>query len=434
VLTSLPNRALFQDRLDQALARVRRGEDQVALLYLDLDRFKAVNDRLGHAAGDALIQMFARRVQAVLRETDTLARFGGDEFAIIQSGARSKADIEALCVRIRQTVAEPFDLLGTQAVVGVSIGVALAPEHAAERGELARKADIALYASKGAGRDRASVFVPAMDESIVYRGQIESELRAALASAEGLEVHYQPLYCDTGRRLTGFEALVRWRHPERGMISPAQFIPIAEQTGLIIELGEWVLGQACRVSALRPDVTMSVNVSAVQLAAPDVAERLLAVIAAHGADPRNIELEITETAFLEEQGTIGAAIGALRAAGLRVALDDFGTGYSSLTHLQTFAVDKIKIDGSFVQNLGRSNDARAIVEALVRLAQAMNIRVTAEGVETVPQMQALADMGCGEMQGYLFSAAVPEGRLPAPTVGSGAGALAAAPPNLRIVG
>ncbi len=413
VLTGLPNRALFNDRLDQALARVRRGDDRIALLYLDLDRFKAVNDRLGHAAGDILIQTFAKRVGALLRESDTLARFGGDEFAIILSGVKTSDAVEALCARLRDAVAAPFDLLGSQAVVGVSIGVALAPDHATERGELTRKADIALYASKDAGRDRASVFAPAMDESIFHRARIEADLREALADKTGLEVHYQPLLVDHGRRLTGVEALVRWRHPQRGMISPAQFIPIAEETGLITPLGEWVLAQACAIAARRPDIVMSVNVSAVQLGAPDAAERLLAIIAAAGADPRRIELELTETAFLEARDSIGETIDRLRGAGVRVALDDFGTGYSSLAHLQSFAVDKIKIDSSFVQNLGKSADALAIVEALVGLGRAMNIRVTAEGVETVGQMQALSDLGCAEMQGYLFSAAVPAERLPA---------------------
>ena len=412
VLTGLPNRALFNDRLDQALARVRRGEDRIALLYLDLDRFKAVNDRLGHAAGDILIQAFAKRVGSLLRESDTLARFGGDEFAIILSGVRAPDAVEVLCGRLREAVAAPFDLLGSQAVVGVSIGVALAPDHAGDRGELTRRADIALYHSKDHGRDRASVFAQAMDESVFHRAQIEADLRQALASPDQLEVHYQPLLVDQGRRLTGVEALVRWRHPVRGMISPAQFIPIAEDTGLIAPLGEWVLGQACAVAATRPDIVISVNVSAVQLAAPDAADRLLAIIVEHRADPRRIELELTETAFLEARETISATIARLRAAGVRVALDDFGTGYSSLTHLQSFSVDKIKIDSSFVQRLGRSPDALAIVEALVGLARAMNIRVTAEGVETLGQMRTLSDLGCAEMQGYLFSAAVPVERLP----------------------
>lgn len=419
VLTGLPNRALFNDRLDQALARVRRGDDRIALLYLDLDRFKAVNDRLGHAAGDLLIQSFAKRVGALLRDSDTLARFGGDEFAIILGGVRTADAIDSLCARLRQAVAEPFDLLGSQAVVGVSIGVALAPDHATERSELARRADIALYHSKDHGRDRASVFVDVMDESVFHRAQIEADLRAALIEGGQLMVHYQPLVVDHGRRLTGVEALVRWSHPQRGAISPAQFIPIAEETGLITALGEWVLKEACVVAAQRADIMMSVNVSAVQLGAPDAADRLLAIIAASGADPRRIELELTETAFLEALDSISDTIDRLRAAGVRVALDDFGTGYSSLTHLQSLSVDKIKIDGSFVQRLGRSADALAIVEALVGLGRAMGIRVTAEGVETRGQMEALSDLGCTEMQGFLFSAAVPAEALP-PAASGGA--------------
>ena len=419
VLTGLPNRALFQDRLEQALARVRRGEARVALLYLDLDRFKAVNDRLGHQGGDILIQAFAQRVGALLRESDTLARFGGDEFAIVLGGAPTPEAVEALCDRLRQSVAAPFEVLGSQAVVGVSIGVALAPDHGVDRGELARRADIALYHAKDHGRDRASVFVPSMDESVFHRARIEADLRAALAAKDQLEVHYQPLLVDQGRRLTGMEALVRWRHPEHGFISPAQFIPIAEDTGLIVALGEWVLAQACRVAAQRPDVVMSVNVSAVQLGAPDAADRLLSIVQASGADPRKIELEITETAILEARDSIAPTIERLRAAGVGVALDDFGTGYSSLTHLQAFSVDKIKIDSSFVQKLGRSPDALAIVGAVVGLARAMNIRVTAEGVETIDQMRVLTELGCAEMQGYLFSAAVPVDRLPPATGLSG---------------
>ncbi|EJL30800.1 diguanylate cyclase (GGDEF) domain-containing protein [Caulobacter sp. AP07] len=411
VLTGLPNRALFADRLDQALARVRRGDEMVALLYLDLDRFKAVNDRLGHAAGDALIREFASRVGLLLRAGDTLARFGGDEFAVIQGGVRDHDSVEALCARIRQAVAEPFEILGAQAFVGVSIGVAFAPEHAGDRVELARKADIALYRAKALGRDRFEVFAEHLDESVNHRARIEAALRTAMTSGQGLAVHYQPQYANSGATLVGFEALVRWTDPTSGVMSPDHFIPIAEETGLIVELGEWVLAQACLVSARQPALTMSVNVSAVQLRAADAAERLLAVIAASGANPRAIELEITETAFLDDVESLSEAIGKLRAAGVRLALDDFGTGYSSLARLQRFAVDRIKIDGSFVRNLGSAGDSRAIVAAVINLAAALRIEVTAEGVETAEQMRLLGDLGCREMQGFLFSKAVPESQL-----------------------
>jgi diguanylate cyclase (GGDEF)-like protein len=412
VLTSLPNRALFADRLDQALSRVRRGDEMIALLYLDLDRFKAVNDRLGHAAGDALIREFGNRVSALLRSGDTLARFGGDEFAVIQGGVRDRDSVMALCARVREAVAEPFEILGAQAFVGVSIGVALAPEHAGDRIELARKADIALYRAKALGRDRFEIFAEHLDESVTHRGRVEAALRTAMTSGQGLAVHYQPQYADNGATLVGYEALVRWTDPTSGVMSPDHFIPIAEETGLIVELGEWVLAQACRVSKRQPDLTMSVNVSAVQLRALDAAERLLAVIAASGANPRAIELEITETAFLDDVESLSEAIRKLRAAGVRLALDDFGTGYSSLTHLQRFTVDRIKIDGSFVRNLGAAGDGRAIVAAVINLANALHIEVTAEGVETDEQMHLLGDLGCREMQGYLFSKAVPESQLP----------------------
>lgn len=411
VLTGLPNRALFADRLDQALARVRRGDEMIALLYPDLDRFKAVNDRLGHAAGDALIREFAQRVSGLLRSGDTLARFGGDEFAIIQGSANERGAVDALCARIRQAVMAPFEILGSQAFVGVSIGVAFAPEHANDRVELTRKADIALYQAKALGRDRFEIFVPGLDESVAHRSQIEAALRKAITTGKGLEVHYQPQYADGGARLVGLEALVRWTDPVAGVMSPAHFIPIAEETGLIVELGEWVLACACQASLRQPEITMSVNVSAVQLRAPNAAERLLDVIGASGADPKAIELEITETAFLDDFESLGEAIQRLRAAGVRLALDDFGTGYSSLAHLQRFTVDRIKIDRSFIQNLGQTADALAIVQAVVNLAMALRIQVTAEGVETDEQMRLLGELGCREMQGYLFSKAVPEEQL-----------------------
>jgi diguanylate cyclase (GGDEF)-like protein len=406
-LTGLPNRAMFTDRLDQTLAE----GNPATVLLLDLDRFKHVNDTLGHAAGDALIRDFGCRLMEIVRSSDIVARLGGDEFAVLCRDLRGQSDIEALSQRLVETVRRPFTLLGSHVFVGVSVGVSTASVGTSDRLELMRKADIALYRAKADGRDCYRLFTPAMDDAVKMRGTIEEELRTALTTGEGLVVYYQPQVSCNNQAMVGLEALVRWQHPTRGLISPQQFIHVAEETGLICRLGEWVLQQSCMVSQRWPELFMAVNFSPVQFRSPGFADRVLQIVRDSGADPRRIELEVTESVLLDDGTIVREALDQLRAAGFRVALDDFGTGYSSLSYLRQFAVDKIKIDRSFVQPLWQSVDAAAIVTAILTLGHAMGLTVTAEGVETPDQHRFLKAAGCDMMQGYLFSPAVPEANI-----------------------
>ncbi|HZH10462.1 MAG TPA: EAL domain-containing protein [Microvirga sp.] len=406
VLTGLPNRALFDDRLDQALSRTRRGE-KIAVLMIDLDRFKHINDNLGHQAGDSLIREFAKILSGMVGTGDTVARLGGDEFAVIQVGIRDGAEVEVLCDRILSALDDPFEILGHQVYAGASIGIALAPDFGFDRVDIMRKADIALYSAKDEGRDCYRMFTAAMDEAVKVRSTIEDDLRSALRRGEELSVVYQPQFKSNGRSIVGLETLVRWNHPTRGPILPEQFIPVAEQTGLISRLGDWVLQQACLASRQWPDLFISVNVSPAQFRVHGFAERVLEIVRENGADPHRIELEITEGVLLDNAGETAGTLRQLRAAGFRIALDDFGTGYSSLGYLQRFAIDKIKIDRSFVMSLGKTANSMAIVKSIVALGQAMDLTVTAEGVETEHQKSFLSTAGCNEMQGFLFSKALP---------------------------
>jgi diguanylate cyclase (GGDEF)-like protein len=410
-LTGLANRALFDDRLTLALGDAQRRGRAVALLYFDLDRFKNVNDTLGHPAGDQLICAMARRLVEVTRSTDIVARIGGDEFAVIQTNVGSPAEVEVLCMRVVEAVAEPFELAGSNVSVGVSIGIALSPYDALDRTELARKADIALYEAKSSGRGRYVFFAEAMDASIRTRQEIERDLRAALAAGDQFEVVYQPLYSAQSGRITGAEALVRWHHPLHGTMSPSTFIPIAEATGLVEPIGEWVLEEACTAAAGWPIHSVSVNVSAVQLRNERFAERVLAILARTGLDPARLELEITETSFLESAGSCQPRLAALRARGVQIALDDFGTGYSSFSHLRHFDVDRIKIDQSFVHGIDVRDGGSAIIQAIVDLAKASGMQVTAEGVETQEQSRFLAKAGCNMLQGYLMSSPLSAGKF-----------------------
>ncbi|NKE95607.1 putative bifunctional diguanylate cyclase/phosphodiesterase [Pantoea agglomerans] len=413
VLTGLPNRALVEDRLTQALALATRHDQRVALLLIDLDRFKTINDTHGHHAGDELIIAVAQRLSNIVRASDTVGRIGGDEFIVVMPDVDNIGQVQSLAQRIIDELSEPFTLFGSDVWSGASIGLALAPKDGVDRLELMRKADIALYEAKSGGRGTYRQFERAMDESVRTRQTIAADLRTALHTHQGLEVWYQPLMDIGGQQMVGIEALLRWHHPTRGLIAPAEFIAIAEETGLIIPLGEWVLAEACVTQQRFPELLVAVNLSPVQFRSTGFVERVMAIVSQSGGDPKRLELEITEGVLIEDEREARAIIVALREAGFRIALDDFGTGYSSLNYLSNFPVDKIKIDRSFTQSLGVAENSVAIVESVVKLGHAMGLMVTAEGVETPGQMSALADAGCNQLQGYLFSQAVPADQLAA---------------------
>ena len=405
-LTGLPNRGLFEDRLEHALAQ--RGA-RVAVLMLDLDRFKAVNDTLGHPAGDELIREFGRRLSGLTRECDTIARLGGDEFAILLDHAQI-ADVRCLATRILTDIRRPFLLLGSEVYVGVSIGIALSGSGGVERLELVRRADIALYQAKECGRDAYRVFTPDMDATIKLRSTIEEELREAVATGKGLRLHYQPFVGEHGS-IVGVEALVRWQHGERGLTSAKQFISVAEETGLIVPLGDWVLREACLQSRRWPGLFVSLNLSPVQFRSPGFFDRAMRIVEAARADPRALQLEVTERALIADDDQVRTMLAKFRAAGFKIVLDDFGTGHSSLASLRKFEVDKIKIEGSFVRHLGDGGDSAAIVSAVLALGHAMGLTVSAEGVETGEQLAFLRSAGCNEMQGHYFSRALPADQI-----------------------
>ena len=407
-LTGLPNRALFEDRLDHAL--LRRNAD-VAVMLLDIDRFKNVNDTLGHQAGDALIRELGVRLSSLTREADTISRLGGDEFAFIVEQCKP-ADLHRLAKRILNEMQRPFSIIGSELHIGVSIGIAIGSGGEFDRLELVRKADIALYNAKDAGRATYCLFKPHMDDSVKLRGQIEDDLRHALSTGRGLCLHYQP-QVGTDGSILGLEALVRWEHPTRGLIAPEQFVPVAEDSGLIVPLGEWVLRQACIVSRRWPDLFVAVNLSPLQVRAAGFFETLTGIVRNVGANPKRLQLEVTERVLLDDDDEVRATLSKLRAAGFTIALDDFGTGYSSLSYLRKFEVDKIKIDRSFVQHLGDAADSGSIISAVLALGHAMGLSVVAEGVETAEQQTFLKVAGCKEMQGYYFSRALPADELTA---------------------
>jgi diguanylate cyclase (GGDEF)-like protein len=401
-LTGLPNRALFENRLELALSR---REPSVAVLLLDLDRFKNVNDTLGHQAGDALIREFGLRVAELTRACDTISRFGGDEFAILVEQAQVD-DVHGLAKRILEVVRRPFDIVGAQVYAGASIGVAISRDQDVDRLELVRRADIAMYRAKEAGGNAYCLFTPQMDESVKLRGRTEEQLRDAVATGQGLTMHYQPQVRPDGT-IVGLEALVRWEHPERGLIAPGQFISVAEETGLIVPLGEWAVREACLASLRWPGLFIAVNLSPVQFRSSDFVARLVHIVRENGAEPSALQLEVTERVLLDDDESVTGIVAELRSAGFKIVLDDFGTGYSSLSYLRKFEVDKIKIDGSFVSHLGGASDSRAIVAAVLALGNALGVAVAAEGVETEEQMTFLQLAGCKEMQGHYFSRALP---------------------------
>jgi diguanylate cyclase (GGDEF)-like protein len=403
VLTGLPNRAQFNEKLEEAGKRLKRGGAAVTVMMIDLDRFKAVNDTLGHPAGDALLVEVGRRLQSKIRETDVLARLGGDEFAIIQEGGPTQHEgAIALAVRIIQAIGEPFDLYGVEANVGTSIGIALAPEHGTEPEELLRNADLALYDAKANGRNDFRIYNPGMLETATTQQSAESELRDAVAH-EQFELHYQPVVDIATRQICGVEALVRWRHPTKGLIAPDRFIPMAESTGLIVPIGEWILQRACTDAAAWPaDVGLAVNISAVQFKKGNLFDVILCALVESGLAPERLELEITETSLLDNQEAHLATIRQLKNLGISMALDDFGTGYSSLTYLTNFPFDKIKIDRSFTRDVLQRRDYAAVVSSVLALAQGLGTITTVEGIETEQQLEYMRQAGVDLAQGYLF--------------------------------
>jgi diguanylate cyclase (GGDEF)-like protein len=409
VLTGLPNRGVFLEQLEAAVDRRAspRG-DSFSVLMLDLDRFKNVNDSLGHAAGDALLREVAGRLRSALRDTDLLARLGGDEFAIIQAGCEDQREGSIdLAARICRSIAEPFLLLGRQVEVGTSIGIAMVPEHGGDLEQLLKKADLALYRSKSAGRNCATVYDQAMSEELEARNTLEGDLRDAIARCQ-FEVYYQPFFDVQSGDRRGFEALVRWRHPVRGLVPPDQFIPLAEETGLIVPLGEWVLRRACDDATRWPEgVKVAVNLSPVQFKQAELFEVIQSALRNSGLPPERLELELTESVLLERAAENYAFMQKLKSIGVALALDDFGIGYSSLSCLTAFPFDKIKIDKSFIGNLNRLHKSSAIISSVVTLARGLDMSVTAEGVETREQFEMLRTLGVNFAQGYLLGRPAP---------------------------
>jgi diguanylate cyclase (GGDEF)-like protein/PAS domain S-box-containing protein len=410
-LTDLPNRVLFRERLELELERIAGG-GQLAVLYIDIDEFKSINDSLGHPVGDELLKSVAERLRRCLKEADFVSRLGGDEFAIVQTSVQRPEDVTDLIFRIYSVMREPYECLGHQLSTDASIGVALAPQDGADLDELLKNADLAMYGAKADGRRTYRFFERDMDTRIQMRRMLEQDLRQLTADGRyaegGFEIHYQPLVSLGDNEVSGCEALLRWRHPLRGMISPAEFIPVAEESGLISQLGEWVLTKACAEAATWPkNIKLAVNVSPVQFRNHAFALKVASTLAESGLPANRLELEITEAVLIRDDEVALTILHQLRAFGVRVALDDFGTGYSSLSYLQRFPFDKIKIDRSFVNDIVESDGSCAIIQAVVNIAAARNMTTTAEGVETDLQRELLRKLGCTEMQGYLFSPAKP---------------------------
>jgi diguanylate cyclase (GGDEF)-like protein len=406
-LTNLPNRTLFREQLEQALRLVKRS-DQLAVFCLDLDHFKEINDSLGHPIGDALLMQVGHRLGECVTENDTVARLGGDEFAIVQFCKDCEPSaVASLASHIVEKISTPYDIAGHQLVIGVSIGISLAPEDGKNPDELLKNADLALYRAKADGRGTYRFFETGMDARAQARRVLELDLRAALQRDE-FEVYYQPIRDVVMDRIVAFEALVRWNHSLRGMIAPVNFIPLAEETGLIVPLGDWVLRQACLDAAGWPeDVDVAVNLSPIQFKNPNLVSSVKAALEASGLSARRLELEITESVLLQNSEATLAVLHELRGFGVRISLDDFGTGYSSLSYLRSFPFDKIKIDRSFVSELATRDDSMAIVRAVTGLGKSLGIVTTAEGVETAAQFELLRREGCTQAQGYLFSRPVP---------------------------
>ena len=401
-LTNLPNRVLFHEQLERGLRRAG-SNDQLAVLCLDLDHFKDINDSLGHPIGDALLKEVGRRLKATVGEHDTVARLGGDEFAVVQIGRSEEAEARVLAGRLVEVISAPYEIDDHQIVIGVSIGISLSPQDGTNPDELLKNADLALYRAKADGRGTYRFFETGMDARAQARRLLEMDLRAALQRDE-FQVYYQPIRDVASDRVVVFEALLRWNHPHRGLISPINFIPLAEETGLIVQLGEFVLRSACVDAATWPDdVDVAVNLSPVQFKSPNLIAIVNEALEASGLAARRLELEITDSVLLQNSETTLTTLHELRGMGVRISLDDFGTGYSSLSYLRSFPFDKIKIDRSFVSELATRQDSMAIIRAVTGLGRSLGIVTTAEGVENDAQLDLLRREGCTQAQGYLFS-------------------------------
>ncbi len=423
-LTDLPNRVAFHEAMYHAATRAARGE-AFAVLSLDLDRFKQVNDTLGHPVGDALLRAVAGRLGSLARDVDTVARLGGDEFSVVQANVAGPDAAALLAQRIIDDVRAPYDVLGHRIVIGATVGIALGGPEARDVDTLVRNADLALYRAKQEGRGGYRFFEPDMDARAQARRQLELDLRGAIERQE-FELYYQPLMSVSDRRIAAFEALIRWRHPTRGLVPPDEFIPLSEEIGLIVPIGAWVLRAACGEAARWPQpVNVAVNLSAVQFARGDVAQQVAAALRESGLSPTRLEVEITETALLTDSAATLKTLHALRALGVRIAMDDFGTGYSSLSYLRSFPFDKLKIDRSFIRDLAEAGESAAIVRAIASMGRSLGIATTAEGVENEQQMAQLVRDGCTELQGYFFGRPCPASDVARLLAGAGADEAAA---------
>jgi diguanylate cyclase (GGDEF)-like protein len=413
-LTGLPNRLLLNDRIGQAIILAERNKDKVAVLFLDMDGFKHINDSLGHSAGDKLLQSIANRLRNCVRAPDTVSRQGGDEFIVLLQGVNQPEDAAVAARRLLDSVAESYSMGQHNLHITTSIGVSLYPDDGPDAETLIKNADTAMYQAKEHGRQSFQFFKAEMNVRAVERQSIEEDLRRALERNE-FALHYQPKIDLATGAITGVEALLRWTHPTRGSISPAQFIPIAEDTGLILPIGAWVLREACTqaqawVEAGLPMGTIAVNVSAIELRNADFLREMLSTLCDSGLDPRSLELELTESVLMKNSGSAASVLQSIREKGVRIAIDDFGTGFSSLSYLRKFPLDALKIDQSFIRQIVTSSDDTAIVSAIISMGQSLKLRVIAEGVETTEDLTFLQQLKCDEAQGYYFSRPVPAER------------------------
>jgi len=417
-LTSLPNRALFMDRLQHALTRTERRGERLAILFLDLDRFKVVNDSMGHGVGDQLLIGVSQRLAACLRPEDTIARLGGDEFAILLEDVKDDKGPTSVADRLTAELQQAFSCEGREVVITVSIGIAMSTARRMTPEDILRDADLAMYHAKGKGKARYEIFDKSMNAPAQERMDLELDLRNAVSRGEFV-LHYQPVVDLPTGRITEVEALVRWKHPSRGLLSPAEFVGLAEETGLIVPLGRWVLHEACRqtrhwqLASPGNRLAISVNLSARQLQQAGLVEEIAAVLRDTRLDPGALRLEITETVVMHDAPTTLAKLEALKALGIQLAIDDFGTGYSSLGYLKRFPVDTLKIDRSFVKGIGGNVEDSAIVRAVITVAKSLNLSVTAEGIETAEQLEHLRALGCDHGQGYYFAKPMASDRVPA---------------------